>query len=146
VGGLGEELGERLAAAGCVVVCGGMGGVMSAVAHGVAHGGGVCIGVLPELDRRAADPHLTYSVCTGIGHARNLTVAASGDVVIALGGSWGTLSEIALARCAGRTVVLLDSWEVRPREGEPEGILRAASPTEAVELALRVLATGGRPT
>jgi uncharacterized protein (TIGR00725 family) len=142
--GLGEELGERLAAAGCVVLCGGMGGVMSAVARGVARGEGVCIGILPELDRRAADPHLTYSVCTGIGHARNLTVAASGDVVIALGGSWGTLSEIALARCAGRTVVLLDSWDVRPQKGEPDGVLRASSPAEAVTLALRALATGDR--
>jgi uncharacterized protein (TIGR00725 family) len=141
---LGEELGERLAAAGCVVICGGMGGVMSAVARGVARGEGVCIGILPGLDRRAADPHLTYSVCTGIGHARNLTVAASGDVVIALGGSWGTLSEIALARCAGRTVIALDSWDVRPREGEPEGILHASSPADAVKLACRALAPGER--
>ncbi len=133
---LGEELGELLATAGCVVVCGGMGGVMSAVARGVARRGGVCLGILPELDRDDADPHLTYSICTGVGHARNLAVAASGDAVIALGGSWGTLSEIALARCAGRPVVLLDSWQVMPREGTPAGVLHASTPAEAVSLAL----------
>jgi uncharacterized protein (TIGR00725 family) len=94
---------------------------------------------LPELDRAAGDPHLTYSLCTGIGHARNLTVAASGDVVIAVGGSWGTLSEIALARCAGRPVVLLESWDVRPYEGEIDGLQRASTPADAVELALRAL-------
>ncbi len=134
---LGEELGERLANAGCIVVCGGMGGVMSAVARGVARAGGVCIGVLPELDRGAADPHLTFSICTGIGHARNLTVAASGDAVIALGGSWGTLSEIALARCAGRPVILLESWDVAPHEGQIDGVMRVSTPAEAVALALR---------
>jgi uncharacterized protein (TIGR00725 family) len=135
----GEELGELLAAAGFVVVCGGMGGVMSAVSRGVARAGGVSIGILPALDRRDADPHLTYSICTGVGHARNLGVAASGDVVIALGGSWGTLSEIGLARCAGRPVILLDSWDVRARTGEPDGVVRTSSPAEAVELALRTL-------
>jgi len=133
---LGEELGELLATAGCVVVCGGMGGVMSAVARGVSRRGGVCLGILPELDRVNADPHLTYSICTGMGHARNLAVAASGDAVIALGGSWGTLSEIALARCADRPVVLLESWQVTPREGVPAGVLQAPTPAEAVRLAL----------
>lgn len=136
---LGEELGERLAGAGCVTICGGMGGVMSAVARGAAREGGVCIGILPGLDRRAADPHLTYSVCTGLGHGRNLAVAASGDVVIALGGSWGTLSEIGLARCAGRTVILLESWDVKARTGETDGVQRAATPAAAVDLALRAL-------
>ena len=72
-----------------------------------------------------------------MGHARNLSVVASGDVVIAIGGAWGTLSEIALARNLGRTVVLLDSWMVRPpgaepREGEPDGLLRAPTPAEAM--------------
>lgn len=134
-----EELGERLAAAGCTVVCGGLGGVMSAVARGVSRGAGVCIGILPELDRDHADPDLSHSICTGIGHGRNLAVAASGDVVIALGGSWGTLSEIALARCAGRTVVLLDSWRIVPRRGALEGVRPASTAEEAVALALGAL-------
>jgi len=135
---LGEELGERLAEAGVVVVCGGMGGVMSAVARGVSVGRGVCIGILPGLDRAAGDPHLTYSICTGLGHARNLAVAASGDAVIALGGQWGTLSEIGLARCSGRVVVLLESWSVTARDDGLEGVVTATTPAEAVAAALAV--------
>ncbi len=148
-----EELGELLAQAGCVVVCGGRDGVMAAVARGVKTRRGVCIGIMPEADRSRANDDLTYSVCSAMGYARNLSVVASGDVVIAVGGAWGTLSEIALARNLGRTVVLLDSWTVRPpgapphagvlaapkkpdlRGGEPDGLLRASSPAEAVALA-----------
>ncbi len=114
-----EELGELLAEAGCVVVCGGRDGVMAAVARGVKRKGGVCIGIMPEPDRSRANDDLTYSVCSAMGYARNLSVVASGDVVIAVGGAWGTLSEIALARNLGRTVVLLDSWTVRPPDADP---------------------------
>lgn len=146
-----EELGELLAEAGCIVVCGGRDGVMAAVARGVKTKGGVCIGIMPEADRSRANDDLTYSVCSAMGYARNLSVVASGDVVIALGGAWGTLSEIALARNLGRTVVLLDSWTVRPPgvgldEGEPattsepDGLLRAITPAEAVSLSLAALA------
>jgi uncharacterized protein (TIGR00725 family) len=132
-----EGLGELLAARGCVVVCGGRGGVMDAVARGVKTMGGVSIGILPEADRRRAAPDLTYSVCSGIGHARNLSVVASGDVVIAVGGAWGTLSEIGLARSLGRPVILLDTWDVTPPEGgQLDGVRRAKTPAEAVELAL----------
>ncbi|HSL95193.1 MAG TPA: TIGR00725 family protein [Thermoleophilia bacterium] len=148
-----EELGRLLARRGCIVVCGGRSGVMEAVARGVAAEGGVSIGLLPEADRSRAAPDLTYSLPTAIGWARNLAVVASGDAVIAVGGAWGTLSEIALARNVGRRVVLLDSWELRPPEaaGDPaggsgedesalDGVLRASSPAEAVELALAELA------
>ena len=121
---------------GGVVVNGGMAGGMEAVARGVRRGGGTCVGVLPGLDRRGAAPDLTLSLLTGLGHARNLAVVASGDVVIALGGSWGTLSEIGLARSIGREVVLLESWSVAPHEGAPDGLHRAASVPEAVERAL----------
>lgn len=132
-----EELGELLAARGLIVVCGGREGVMEAVARGVKRGGGVSIGILPEDDRLRAAPDLTYTVCSAIGHARNLSVVASGDVVIAVGGAWGTLSEIGLARSIGRPVVLLDTWHVEPPEGAPlDGVRRAATPAEAVELAL----------
>ncbi len=121
VAALGEQLGELLAERGCVVVNGGMSGVMEAVARGVRRRDGTCLGVLPGLDRRGAAPDLSLSLLTGMGHARNLAVVASGDVVIALGGSWGTLSEIGLARSIGREVVLLESWTVTPA--------RRASPT-----------------
>ncbi len=136
-----EEVGRLLAEHGCVVVCGGMdSGVMAAVARGTRRGGGRCLGLLPDLDRRRASSDLTLSLCSGVGHARNLGVVASGDVVIAVGGEWGTLSEIALARAVGRGVVLLTSWDVTPATGRPEGLHRAATPGEAVELALSLLA------
>ena len=132
-----EELGELLARRGLIVVCGGREGVMEAVSRGVKRGGGVSIGILPEDDRRRAAPDLTYTVCSAIGHARNLSVVASGDVVIAVGGAWGTLSEIGLARSLGRPVVLLDTWEIAPPDGSQlDGVRRAATPAEAVELAL----------
>ena len=142
-----EELGRLLARRGCIVVCGGRSGVMEAVARGATAEGGVSIGLLPEADRSRAAPHLTFSIPTAIGWARNLAVVASGDAVIAVGGAWGTLSEIALARTLGRSVVLLESWELRAPEqsgddaersgeGELDGVARASSPAEAVELAL----------
>jgi hypothetical protein len=132
-----EELGELLAERGLVVVCGGREGVMEAVARGVKRKGGVSIGILPEDDRRRAAPDLTYAICSAIGHARNLSVVASGDVVIALGGAWGTLSEIGLARSLGRPVILLDTWHIDlPEGGELDGVRRAATPAEAVELVL----------
>ena len=134
------ELGERLAEAGFVVVCGGREGVMEAVARGVRRRGGVSIGILPEADRERAADDLTFSVCSAMGHARDLSVVASGDVVIALGGAWGTLSEIALARSLGRPVILLDSWEIAPPDGQaPDGVWRATSPAEALALTRRLV-------
>jgi hypothetical protein len=138
---MGEDLGALLAERGCTVFCGGMSGVMEAVARGVRRGGGVCVGILPTLDRRHAAPDLTLSVCTGIGHGRNLAVVASGDVVIALGGAWGTLSEIGMARAIDRQVVVLRSWKVEPDEGDVDGLHVAHSATEAVDLALSLVAT-----
>jgi uncharacterized protein (TIGR00725 family) len=131
-----EDLGRLLAERGCIVVCGGREGVMAAVARGVKQAGGVSIGLLPEADRRRAAPDLTYSLPTAIGYARNLAVVASGDVVIAVGGAWGTLGEIGLARSIGRRVILLDTWEMKPPEGELDGVSVASSPAEAVALAL----------
>ena len=131
-----EELGELLAERGFVIVCGGRDGVMAAVARGAKRKGGVTIGVLPEADRLRAAPDLTYSICSAMGHARNLSVVASGDVVIAVGGAWGTLSEIGLARSVGKPVILLDTWEITPPNGgELDGARRASTPAEAVELA-----------
>ena len=140
VAALGEPHGELLAERGCVVVCGGMSGVMEAVARGARRRGGDCLGVLPGLDRADAAPDLSLSLLTGMGHARNLAVVASGDVAIAVGGSWGTLSEIGLARSIGREVVLLETWTVNPAEGAADGLHRAASAAEAVELALSLVA------
>lgn len=133
---LAREVGRRLAEAGATVVCGGLEGVMAAVAEGAATAGGDVIGVVPGEDPHAADPHATHVVATGVGTARNLAVAASGDALIAIGGAWGTLSEIAFARRLGRTVVALRSWSLAPPEDEPPGLTVAATPEEAVTMAL----------
>jgi uncharacterized protein (TIGR00725 family) len=129
-----EEVGRLLAERGCTVVCGGLTGVMTAAARGAKKAGGTTIGILPGESRDDANEWIDHAVVTGIGHARNLAVVASGDAVIAVGGEWGTLAEIGFARKLGRPVVVLaPGWEI-----EREGIERAASPAEAVELALRL--------
>jgi uncharacterized protein (TIGR00725 family) len=128
-----EEVGRLLAERGCVVVTGGLDEVMAAAHRGAKAAGGTTIAILPGESRAAANPWADIAVVTGIGHARNLAVAATGDAVIAVGGSHGTVAEIALALRLGRRVVAL--------EGAPEvaGVVPAASPAEAVELALRDL-------
>jgi uncharacterized protein (TIGR00725 family) len=132
--GRAEEVGRLLGEAGCVVVCGGRGEVMAAAARGAKAAGGTTIGILPGESRDDANEWIDYAVATGIGHARNLAVVASGDVVIAVGGRWGTLAEIGFARVLGRPVIVLEpGWDVAG-----EGIERAATPAEAVELALKL--------
>jgi uncharacterized protein (TIGR00725 family) len=125
-----EEVGRLLAERGCTVVCGGGGEVMAAAARGAKSAGGTTIGILPGESREGANEWLDHVVVTGIGHARNLAVAASGDAVIAVGGSWGTLAEIAFAMRLGRRVVILEPGQL------VDGVPRAATPAEAVELAL----------
>jgi uncharacterized protein (TIGR00725 family) len=138
---LAEEVGRLLAEAGVAVVCGGRGGVMEAAARGATQAGGTAIGIVPGLSHEEANPHCTHVVATGIGHARNLAVVASGEAVIAIGGEWGTLSEIGHARNIGRTVVALRSWTLSGRERmeSAPGVLPAESAREAVELALEAL-------
>ena len=128
------EVGRRLAEAGITLVCGGLGGVMDAAARGAAEAGGIVLGIVPGADPADANPHCTQVVATGIGHARNLAVVASGDAVIAIGGEWGTLSEIAFARRLGRPVVALQTWTVRGigPMAEAPGIIVAGDPAEAV--------------
>jgi uncharacterized protein (TIGR00725 family) len=126
-----EEVGRLLAERGCTVVTGGLDEVMAGAHRGAKSADGTTIAILPGEDRDAANPWADHVVVTGIGHARNLAVAASGDAVIAIGGSWGTLAEIAFARRLGRPVIALAGAP------EVEGIETAASPAEAVELALR---------
>jgi uncharacterized protein (TIGR00725 family) len=128
-----EEVGRLLAERGCTVVTGGLDEVMAAAHRGAKAAGGNTIAILPGEQHGAADPWADHVVVTGIGHARNLAVAASGHAVIAIGGSWGTLAEIGFAMRLGRRVVAL--------EGAPQvaGVDMAATPEEAVELALRDL-------
>jgi uncharacterized protein (TIGR00725 family) len=128
-----EEIGRLLGERGCTVVTGGLGEVMAAAHRGAKSAGGTTIAILPDESRERANAWADHVVVTGIGSGRNLAVAASGDAVIAVGGRWGTLAEIAFARMLGRRVVAL--------EGAPEveGVERAATPAEAVDLALRHL-------
>jgi uncharacterized protein (TIGR00725 family) len=136
--GWAHEVGRLLARAGAVVVCGGMTGVMDAVARGVRDEGGVSIGILPGLDRDEASPHVTYAVPSGLGEARNTLVVRAADVVVAIAGEFGTLSEIAFALKIGIPVVGLRTWELH-RHGDPVHAFETAdSPDEAVELALRL--------
>ena len=129
-----EEVGRLLAERGCVVVTGGLDEVMAWALRGAKRAGGTTIAILPGETHASANEWADHVVVTGIGHARNLAVAASGEAVIAVGGSWGTLAEIGFAMRLGRPVVVL--------EGGPlvEGVPRAATPAEAVERALAGLA------
>lgn len=141
LGRLAEEVGRRLGEAGVTVVCGAGGGVMEAAARGAAEAGGRVIGIVEGESPGDANPYCTEVVASGIGHARNLAVVASGEAVIAVGGEWGTLSEIGLARTIGRTVVALRSWGLSGYErmrGAP-GVVAAESAAEAVAAALPVL-------
>ena len=128
-----RRVGRLVAERGGTLICGGRSGVMEAAARGATEAGGVAIGVLPDEDRRQANAFLTFSIATGTGHARNLAVVCSGDVVIAVGGESGTLSEIGLALKVGRPVVALKSWEL----GEHLSV--ASTPEEAVERAFNLL-------
>jgi uncharacterized protein (TIGR00725 family) len=125
-----EEVGRLLAERGCKVVTGGLGEVMAAAARGAKEAGGTTIGILPGTSTADANEWVDHAVATGLGHMRNFAVAASGDAVIAVGGAWGTLSEIAFAKILGRPVVILEPGL------QVEGVERAESPEEAVNLAL----------
>jgi len=128
-----REIGRLVAERGGTVVCGGLSGVMEAAARGATEAGGTAIGILPDEDRRRQNEYLTYSVATGAGQARNLAVVCSGDVIIAVGGEYGTLSEIGLARKVGRPVVVLEGWDLG------EHVSMASSPQKAVEVAFGLL-------
>ena len=138
-----EAVGRGIAEAGAVLVCGGLSGVMEAASKGAAEAGGIVIGVLPTLSPADANPYVTHAVPTGTGHARNLAVVASGQAVIAIGGEWGTLSEIAFARRLGRPVVAIQSWKLHNSAGTDLGITEAETPEEAVEAALSSAASPG---
>jgi uncharacterized protein (TIGR00725 family) len=127
-----EEVGRLLGEHGATVVTGGLGEVMAAASRGAKGAGGTTIGILPDESRRRANEWIDHVVVTGIGHARNLAVVASGDAVIAVGGSYGTLAEIGFALTLGRPVIVLEpGWEV-------DGARRAATPAQAVDLALQL--------
>ena len=139
------EVGRRVAEAGAVVVCGGLGGVMEAAARGAADAGGTVIGIVPSAQPADANPYCTHVVAAATGIARNLAIVASADAVIAIGGAWGTLSEIAHARQLRRPVIALGSWTVTPPASLPDGdgIAEALDPVAAVQAALAAAGSAG---
>lgn len=137
-----EEVGRGLAEAGAVVVCGGLGGVMAAACRGAVAAGGTTVGILPGADRGEANPWVTVPLPTGLGEARNALVVRAADVLVALGGGWGTLSEIALALRTGRAVVGLDTWRVEPPAGGAERRIEPGI-EPAIEPAIEVVQDAG---
>ncbi|MCX8072017.1 MAG: TIGR00725 family protein [Candidatus Binatia bacterium] len=134
-----EAVGAELARRGVVVVTGGLGGVMAAASRGAKLAGGLVVGILPHTELEGGNPWLDVVIGTGLGHARNLLVVASGKAVIALAGEAGTASEIHLARVLGRPVVALGAWR------EIKGIYHVDAPGVAVDLACRLCSQGSKP-
>ena len=136
-----REVGAELARAGAVLVCGGMGGVMEASCAGARQQGGTTVGLLPGDDRSAANPHLDVALPTGLGELRNGLIVRAADAVIAVGGGYGTLSEIGFALRLGRAVVGLGTWELARAGVADHGVVEASDPADAVA---RALAAAGR--
>ena len=139
-----KRVGRLLAQAGAVVLTGGGTGVMEAASRGAANAGGTALAVLPGSNATESPPnrYVSLAVFTGMGDARNSILVRSADAVIAIGGAWGTLSEIALASKVGRPVVLLGTWDVSPPDRSIAVPPKASTPEEAVALALDA---AGRP-
>ena len=129
---LAEEVGERIAAAGAILVCGGLRGVMEASARGAHEGGGLTVGILPGGEHGDANPFIDVRIVTNLGEARNVVVVRSSHAIIALPGEYGTLSEVALALKIGVPVVGLGSWT------QFQGVASADTAEEAVALALQL--------
>jgi len=134
-----ERAGWLLAGRGAVLICGGLGGVMAAAAKGARAGGGTAVGLLPGRDRATANAFLSVALATGLGELRNGLVAGVSDAVIAVGGSWGTHSEIALAMRAEKPVAVIGGWTVRVPAGAGACPLAASSAEEAVGLIFAAL-------
>jgi uncharacterized protein (TIGR00725 family) len=139
-----RTVGAHLAEAGAIVVCGGVGGVMEAACRGAKQAGGTTLGILGGVDRSEANPYVDIAVPTGLGETRNALVVRAADSVVAVGGGWGTLSEIALAMRTGVPVVALDSWDVRaPAGADVARPTIVNDPDEAARIAL-IQARGGK--
>jgi uncharacterized protein (TIGR00725 family) len=131
-----EAVGRGLAEAGAVVVCGGLGGVMEAACRGAKGAGGTTLGILPGADREQANPYVDIAVATGLGEMRNGLVVRTCDVLVAIGGEFGTLSEIALALKARKQVFGIGGWELSRGGQRVDAVVHVASPADAVARAL----------
>lgn len=133
---LAEAVGRLLAQQGATIICGGLGGVMEAVCHGAKLRGGLTIGILPGENPDMANQWVDIPIATGVGYARNMAVVKSARAVIAIGGNYGTLSEIAYALKAGIPVIGLNTWSISRNGREVDAIVKAESAIEAVDRAI----------
>ncbi len=134
-----EEVGQELARRGAILICGGLGGIMTAACKGASAEGGTTIGILPGGDKRAANPYVQIPIVTSLGEARNVIVVKSAQAVIAIGGSYGTLSEISYALKSGIPVIGLNTWSLSRNGRQEKSIILAQSPIEAVNKALDLI-------
>ena len=132
-----KQVGELIARAGAVLVCGGLGGVMAAAASGARKAGGLTVGILPGNDPGEANIHIDVPIATGLGYTRNSLVAMNSDALIAIDGGYGTLSEIAYGNIYDKPVIGLGTWKI-------DGVIVAESPEKAVELALKAVKGAGK--
>jgi uncharacterized protein (TIGR00725 family) len=132
-------VGQQIARAGAILVCGGLGGVMEAACKGAVQEDGLTIGILPGDNRMAANEYVEIPIATGVGYARNMAVVKSAQAVIAVGGSYGTLTEIGFALQSGLPVIGLGSWSISRKGKEKSPILAVNTPAEAVNLALEMI-------
>jgi len=136
---LAEEIGRLIATAGYTLVCGGLTGVMEAACRGARHAGGQTVGILPGTDRGEANPYVDVAIPTGLGQMRNAVIALTSDVIIAVGGGFGTLSEIGHALRFGKVVIGLHTWEIT-KDGVPAPIVMVETPQHALAEVARALA------
>jgi uncharacterized protein (TIGR00725 family) len=139
IAGLAEEVGREIALHGAALVCGGMGGVMEAACKGASAAGGLTIGILPGDSRREANPYVQIPIVTGIGYARNVAVVKSAQAVIAIDGSYGTLTEIGYALQSGIPVIGLKTWSLSMDGRADNNIIAADNPKEAVDKAIALI-------
>ena len=124
------QVGQLIAEKGAILVCGGLGGVMEAAARGVKKAGGLSVGILPGNSPQDANPHIDLAIATGLGYSRNSLVVMNSDVLIAIDGEYGTLSEIAYGRVHGKKIIGIDTWDIT-------GVAKADSPEQAIDLTLQ---------
>ena len=132
--GMAEQVGQLIAMQGAVLLCGGLTGIMEAASRGAAAANGLTVGLLPGQTKNEANPYIMVPIATGLGLARNAIITQAADAVIAIGGAYGTLSEIAFALQFDKVVVGLNTWNIK-------GILKAATAEEAVSMALNRIQT-----
>ena len=144
VGELAKDVGRRIAESGAVLVCGGRGGVMEMTCKGAKEAGGLTVGILPTADPDDANPYVDVRIPTGMGFARNAIIAVASDVLVAIGGRYGTLSEIAHALNLGKRVIGLRTWGLEQIDESGENFIPAKDAEEAVRLAVREASRSSR--